>query len=236
MTAIITQARVNSRRLPNKIFKEADGISYLQHHIERLRKTNLQIIIATTNNGSEMPIINFCKEQNIQFFCGDELNVLQRFYECALQFKLSHIIRVTSDCPLIDAEVIKRGLEAYKKTEIETYYSNTIKRSYPRGLDYEIFSFKALQDAYLNATEQQDKEHVTPYINKNKSGKISVQQDAFYKDISRFRITLDTQEDETLLKMLIENYNSAHLSGEKIAEILMKNPKLSAINAAKEQK
>jgi spore coat polysaccharide biosynthesis protein SpsF len=238
MVAIITQARVNSSRLPNKIFKEAKNVSFLSHHISRLRETDLRVIIATTNNGSEQPIVAFCESNGLDCFCGDENNVLKRFYECAKKFGVTTIIRVTSDCPLIDPAVITQGLSAYQKYNNENvYYSNTIQRMYPRGMDYEIFSFKLLEEAFLNATDDSDKEHVTPYIWKNTSGNIQVKQDAaLNEDCSNYRITLDTTEDNELLTKLIEEYDAEKLDCRAIIEILKEHPQLVQINNMIEQK
>ncbi len=236
MNAIITQARVNSTRLPNKIFKKAGGISFLQHHINRLRQTGLPIIIATTNDGSEKPIVEFCRVNDIPVFCGDENNVLKRYYECAKKFGVTTAIRVTSDCPLIDPGIISRGLEVYKKQPANTYYSNTTVRSYPRGMDYEIFSFQLLEDAYKHATEESDKEHVTPYIWKNRSGKVNVMSDVCPGDDSRFRITLDTPEDQHLLTLLIEEHGAAKLDCAGIVKILNEHRELASINQMIEQK
>ena len=238
MVAIITQARVNSSRLPNKIFKEAKNVSFLSHHINRLRETGLRVIIATTNNGSEQPIVAFCENKGVDCFCGDENNVLKRFYECAKKFGVTTIIRVTSDCPLIDPEVIREGLSVYQKYNNENiYYSNTIQRMYPRGMDYEIFSFKLLEEAFLNATDDSDKEHVTPYIWKNTSGNVTVKQDLnLNEDCSGYRITLDTEEDKELLTTLIEGYNADEISCKGIIDILKKHPQLVEINSMIEQK
>lgn len=236
MIAIITQARVNSSRLPNKIFMEADGISFLQHHINRLKKTGLKIIVATTSNGSEKPIVDFCTQQNIDCFCGDENNVLSRYYHCAKKYGITTIIRVTSDCPLIDGTIILKAAEEYKKFNTQTYYSNTVKRYYPRGMDYEIFSMELLEQAWLNASEESDKEHVTPYIWKNKPGNVIIKYDITATDYSNYRITLDTREDKQLLTELIENYNAASLDCNAIVKILNNNPELAAINKFIEQK
>jgi spore coat polysaccharide biosynthesis protein SpsF len=236
MIAIITQARVNSSRLPNKIFMEAGGITFLQHHINRLKKTGLKIIVATTSNGSEKPIADFCAQQNTDCFCGDENNVLSRYYHGAKKYGVSTIIRVTSDCPLIDGSIILKAVEQYKKYNTQTYYSNTVQRSYPRGMDYEIFSMELLEQAYLNANEDSDKEHVTPYIWKNKPGNVIIKYDVTAADYSNYRITLDTREDKQLLSELIENYNAAALDCTAIVKILQNYPELAAINKFIEQK
>ena len=108
MTGIITQARINSSRLPNKIMLEAGGKSFLQHHTERLSKTSLPVIIATTDDGSEKPIVDFCIKKNLTYYRGSESDVLKRFYEAAVENNLTTIIRVTSDCPLIDVDIIMK--------------------------------------------------------------------------------------------------------------------------------
>ena len=236
MIAIITQARVNSNRLPNKIFLEAKHHSFLYYHIERLKKAELPIILATTNNGSERPIVKFCEVNQLSCFYGDEQNVLKRFYECAKKYKLKTIIRVTSDCPLIDGNIIANGLAAYKQYDDVTYYSNSIKRTYPRGMDYEIFSFRLLEDAFNNAADDSDKEHVTPYIWKNRSGKVNIRHDIAGEDNSNFRITLDTVEDQILITKLIEEHNASALDCNAIVKILKNNPGLSVINKFIEQK
>jgi spore coat polysaccharide biosynthesis protein SpsF len=236
MIGIITQARVNSTRLPNKIFKQAGRISFFQHHINRLKKTGLPVIVATTNNGSESPIVEFCKANKLPCFCGDENDVLKRYYLVAKEHGLTTIIRVTSDCPLIDPGIIKEGLAAYQKLPANTYYSNTTVRSYPRGMDYEIFSFALLEEACLKATDESDREHVTPYIWKNRSGQVSVKADVSREDNSNFRITLDTEEDRVLLSRLIEEHAADKLSCSDIVRILKNDPVLAAINGHIEQK
>ena len=237
MEAIITQARINSSRLPNKIFLEAAGRPFLYYHINRLKKANLPIIVATTNNGSEKPIIEFCKENNLLYYCGDEKNVLQRFYQCAVKHHVDKIIRVTSDCPLIDADIIEKGIATYRALNNNcVYYSNALKRTYPRGMDYEIFSFQLLEQAFLNAEEFSDKEHATPYIWKNRSGKVLIEHDLNTNNDEDLRITLDTEEDKILITKLIEEFNASELNCKEIIKILRNNIQLVDINKAIEQK
>jgi spore coat polysaccharide biosynthesis protein SpsF len=215
---------------------EANDHTFLYYHIERLKKTGLPIIVATTKNGSEKPIVEFCKFNHLSCFCGDEQNVLKRFYDCAKEYKLDTIIRVTSDCPLIDGNIIRNGLAAYRQFDDVTYYSNTIVRTYPRGMDYEIFSFRLLEDAFKNATDDSDKEHVTPYIWKNRAGKVNIKHDIAAEDNSNFRITLDTVEDQVLITKLIEEHNASELDCHAIVNILKNNSGLSGINEFIEQK
>lgn len=236
MIAIISQARVNSSRLPNKIFLEAGGKPFLWYHTERLKKTGLPVIIATTNDGSEKQIIDFCEEQKISCFRGDEQNVLKRYYDCAVKYNVGTIIRVTSDCPLIDGKIILKGLHEYKLQDLNTYYSNAFERTYPRGMDYEIFSFDMLKDAYEHATDEGDKEHVTPYIWKNRQGNTILKHDLSKENNSIYRITLDTAEDCLLLTKLIEEHAAHKLDCKGIVEILKNDPALVDINKHIEQK
>lgn len=236
MVAIISQARVNSSRLPNKIFLEAGGKSFLLHHVERLEKTSLPLIIATTNDGSESPIVAFCENKSLNYYKSDENDVLKRYYETAKKYGVTTIIRVTSDCPLIDPQIILKGLQAYKSLPANTYYSNALQRTYPRGMDYEIFSFDLLKDAFDNATEQPDREHVTPYIWKNRSGKVNIAHDIQGDDGSTFRVTLDTKEDQEVITKLIEDYRANDLDCGNIVKVLRQHPGLVGINKMIEQK
>ena len=238
MIAIITQARVNSTRLPNKIFLTAKNKSFLAYHIDSLKATGIEVIVATTNNGSEKPIIEFCNKNDVHSFKGEEDNVLKRFYDCAVKYKIDTIIRVTSDCPLIDKEIILKGVGEYQKIKNHAliYVSNTIDRTYARGMDFEIFSFQALEDAFYNAKEFSDREHVTPYIWKNKSNKIVIKQVLDSENSSDLRLTLDTKEDQHLLTELIEKYNAEKLSYNQIKTLLNDNESLRSINQHIEQK
>ncbi|MGZ4035728.1 MAG: cytidylyltransferase domain-containing protein [Bacteroidia bacterium] len=234
---IITQARMTSTRLPGKIFKEINHKNLLQYHIDRLKQTGFDIAIATTINATDDCVCEFAEKQQIKFHRGSENNVLSRFHETATKFKFDIIVRVTSDCPLIDPHLIRNSLEKYLKfNNTNLYMSNGVERTFARGFDFEIFSFQLLDAAFKNAKEESDLEHVTPYIWKNKSGKVElyhVKQDI---NNSGLRITVDTQDDFNLIKILIEKYNADKLAYNEIEEILSNHPELVAINSHIEQK
>jgi len=236
-TGIIIQARLGSTRLPNKILRKANNKPLLEILVNRLKKAEIPFYIATTVNPGDEGIVEFANTHSIPFYRGSENNVLERYYHCAKQFDLDIIIRITSDCPLIDASLIKKGLDEYSRSaNPRLYFSNTIERTYPRGFDFEIFSFNLLNDAFTNATEESDKEHVTPYLWKNKPGDVDVKQLKGATDESEFRITVDTPEDYLLVKKLVEDYNAEGLSGADIISILRSNPELPLINRHIEQK
>ena len=234
---IITQARMTSTRLPGKVMKLIAGKPVLKHHIERLLQTDFPVFIATTVNETDNPIIDFCLENNVPFNRGDEQNVLSRFYFCAQENNLDVVVRVTSDCPLIAPELLKNGIETYLKTrDPYLYLSNALVRTFPRGLDFEIFSFSLLERAFKEATRPEDQEHVTPYIHQNRTGDINFFHFKNPENKSNYRITLDTPEDFELLRILIEDYNADKLSGSDIINLLDAHPELVAINAEVEQK
>jgi spore coat polysaccharide biosynthesis protein SpsF len=234
---IITQARMTSTRLPGKILKEVCGKTLLKYHIERLKKTNFEIIIATTTNATDNKIVEFAVNEGIHFYRGNEDNVLSRFYETAKQFKLDTIVRVTSDCPLIDAGLILAGVDKFIELNNENLYiSNCFPRTFARGFDFEIFSKAALTHSYKNAQDIGDLEHVTPFIHQNKSGKTIFFNISQPNNNSHLRVTVDTFEDFELVKQLIENYNAHNLSYIEIEKILNSNPELININAHIEQK
>ena len=234
---IITQARSTSSRLPGKVLIKVGDATILSHHIKRLQSSGFEIFIATTENSSDDPIAAFCTENNYPFFRGSESNVLDRYYKTAKKFNLDIIIRVTSDCPLIDGNVIKSAVAEYLLlNDDEVYLSNGIERTFPRGFDFEIFSLSLLEDAWRNATEDFEKEHVTPYLYQGKNKRIKIKQFLHNTDKSRYRLTLDTKEDYELLRILIEDYHADKKSVDEIISIMDNHPELSQINKDVEQK
>lgn len=234
---IITQARMTSSRLPGKIFKEIKQKSLLQYHIDRLRKTDFDIAIATTTNHADDCVAEYSNQNNIKIHRGSENNVLSRFHETAVKFNYDIIVRVTSDCPLIDPHLIRNSIEKYLKlNNPHLYMSNCIERTFARGFDFEIFSFELLDNAYKNAIKESDLEHVTPFIWKNKSGNVEMYHVKQIEDNSNLRITVDTSDDFELIKQLIENYKADELSYTEIETILKSHTNLTDLNAHIEQK
>jgi spore coat polysaccharide biosynthesis protein SpsF len=228
---------MTSTRLPGKIFKEINNKSLLQYHIDRLKQTKFDIAIATTTNKTDDCICDFANSQNLKLYRGSENNVLSRFYETAVKFKFDIIIRVTSDCPLIDPYLIRNSVEKYLRFNNQNLYmSNSVERTFSRGFDFEIFSFSLLKDAFENATDESDQEHVTPYIWKNRSGKVEFYHVKQEENNSDLRITVDTQNDFELIQKLIEVYNASDLPYTEIEKILRNHPELIAINSHIEQK
>ena len=141
-TVLILQARTGSVRFPKKIFSKIGKRTLLEIEILRLKKIKLvdKIVIATTNKTEDKKICDIASKLKVDFFQGDENNVLKRYYDAAKKFNAHIILRVTGDCPLIDFKIITKNLKKFKISKYD-YLSNTINPTYPDGLDFEIFSF-----------------------------------------------------------------------------------------------
>lgn len=236
---IIIQARMGSSRLPGKVLKEVLKKPLLAYEIERLRRVTRadEIILATTTDSLDDVLVDFAKNSGIKFFRGSERDVLSRYYECAKENKFDIVVRITADCPLIDPKIIDQILETMLDCKLYEYVSNTLSRSYPRGLDCEAFYFKNLEEAFKSATEPADREHVTLYMHRHiRSDRMRNISNP--KNLSHHRWTVDTQEDFELVKNILEalypqNPNFDFLD---IVHLLDKNPAWLSINAHIEQK
>lgn len=236
----IMQARVGSSRLPEKVLKEIAGKTVLEHDVDRLKRVKRidEIVIATTVEEKDYKIVDESKRLGVKFFRGSEEDVLSRYYFAAKENNADVVIRVTSDCPLLDSEItddiIKFYLDNYPKYD---YVSNTLDRTYPRGLDTEVFSFKALEKAFNEAKEKFEREHVTPFIGGN-NNVFSNYQFKDNEDNSHLRLTLDTDEDlELITEVYSELYDIDENFGLKdIVNLFKKRPELIDINSEIEQK
>ncbi len=234
---IITQVRVTSTRLPAKVLLAVAGRSYLEHHLDRLSRTGLPVIVATTTNFNDDLVVQVCEEDGIPVFRGSEDDVLSRFAGAAREHDLDAIVRVTSDCPLIDPEIVAAGVDRWRaENDLDLYISNCLERTYPRGMDFEIFSTARLYDAEANATLRTDREHVTPYLHQNRSGEMRLLNLPWSGGGAQYRLTLDTADDWKLLDALIEDFGGTELGCAELVAILDEHPQLAALNAHIEQK
>jgi spore coat polysaccharide biosynthesis protein SpsF len=234
---IITQARMTSTRLPGKVLLPAGGQTMLGHHVRRLGASGHPVYVATTTNATDDVIAQAAPALGAEVHRGSEDDVLSRFAATAAAFDLDVIVRVTSDCPLIDGTVIRDGVTAFLELhDDEAYLSNTIRRTYPRGLDFEVFSASALHDAQASVRDSAGREHVTPFFYRNDSGRTTVHQVERSGDASHYRLTLDTVEDYALLRFLIENHRADELGAEELIALMERHPSFARLNAHIEQK
>ena len=234
---IVSQARTTSSRLPGKILLCAGEKTVLEHHFDRLKSSGHPVILATSTKRSDDVLCSLAKANAVAFVRADENDVLSRYAEAKKDFNLDVLVRVTSDCPLIDGKLIAEGIRKYLELDNPwIYLSNMIERTYPRGFDFEIFSSKLLDYTLAGKLENEDKEHVTLFIRKNKEKKVLIQHLLNTTDESKFRITLDTADDWSLIKTLIVNYSAQNMGSNMIIELLKDNPDLAKINQHIEQK
>ncbi|TGE24847.1 acylneuraminate cytidylyltransferase [Hymenobacter aquaticus] len=234
---IISQARMGSTRLPGKVLLTARGISMLEFHVGRLQSSAMPVYLATTTLPEDDVLAQWAQQHQIPCYRGDSANVLSRYYEAAVQFQLDTVVRVTSDCPLIDGQLIGQAVRQYQAANNPALYlSNGLQRTFPRGLDFEVFSFALLEQAQQHATSASDQEHVTPYIHQNRSGHVEFAHILHPTDASKYRVTLDTPEDWALIKELLEHYHADLLTADELIALLDQHPELVALNAAIEQK
>ncbi len=206
-TVLIVQARMTSTRLPGKVLREVLGRPLLSYQLERLRRIKEadEIVIATTVNREDQPIVDLCHKESVACFRGSELDVLERYYLAAREHDADIVVRITSDCPLIDPTVSGAAI-GFLQTHFNEYdYVNVA--GYPRGLDTEVFSFKTLEEAFREATEKPEREHVTPFIYRTRSDKYRLHTVENLLPIPPHRWTVDTPEDfELITKILTALY------------------------------
>ncbi|MBN1384684.1 MAG: glycosyltransferase family protein [Elusimicrobia bacterium] len=235
--SVIIQARMSSSRLPGKILKNLpynSGITVLGQVIRRLRcsKEIDDIIIATTIEKEDNRVVDIARKENVKYFRGSKEDVLSRYFFAAEENGADIIVRVTSDCPVIDPEIVDLAIEKHIKARAD-YTSNFLKRTYPHGLDVEVFKFDTLKKTYKNACRDYEKEHVTPYIfNRPSTFKISqvVAPDELYApDI---RVTLDTEEDYALLCAVFDYLydRNKYFNAYDVINIFKQKPWLKLIN------
>jgi len=240
----ISQARMGSTRLPSKVLKTIQDKPLLQYHIERLRQASHinQLIIATTGLPQDKAIVSFCQQHDISYFCGDENNVLSRFYHAAKSYQILStdlIIRVTSDCPLIAPELIDSLIQQHIENNIQGI-SNIDIHSYPRGFDAEIFTMAALETAFLDAKTCYQFEHVTPYFYQHpeRYPQLSIKSDINNIKNSPLRLCVDEIDDFNLIKHLVQNYpmNIIKASANDLIQFMHQHPEVSRINQNVQQK
>lgn len=232
MTGAIIQARMGSTRLPQKVIKEIEGKTILEHVIERVKRIKNvdKVILATTSKREDDILEKIGKNLKVSVFRGSENDVLDRFYRAAKLLKVDPIIRITADCPLLDPRVCEKVIDYYLKGDYD-YVSNASPPTFPDGLDTEVFSFQALEKSWKEVKLLSEREHVTPYIYRNpqifKLGNVSSEI-----DFSHLRLTVDEKADLILIREIYkELYHQNPLFGlEEIIKLFERKPELAKIN------
>ena len=239
MIAAIIQARMGSSRLAGKVLADIGGHPMLWHVVHRvLRCRNIErVVVATTTNGQDDPIASFCKAEGILCVRGSEHDVLERYFQAAEIAQADVVVRITSDCPFIDPEIVDVVVEAFVATPGCDYASNTLHYTYPDGLDVEVFSAAALTLAREQAKSPLEREHVTPYIRTaTKAGRpiFSIINVENKKEAvpARLRLTVDEQADLDFARLIYARLGKQHpfFGLREVLHLLQQEPDLMEIN------
>ncbi len=233
----IVQARMGSSRLPGKALLDIHGRSMLARVVRRAGRSTLidDLVVATTGREADDAIVSECNALGISSFRGSEDDVLDRYYQAAMAFSADCIVRITSDCPLIDPEIIDRVVQAFLDNRPD-YASNTMEGTYPRGLDVEVFTFAALRKAWHEASADFEHVHVTPYIYQHPE-QFRMLSVTGRENASHYRWTVDTREDLALIRTIYEKIDRDDLfSWRDALELFKREPNLAEINRHIRQK
>jgi spore coat polysaccharide biosynthesis protein SpsF (cytidylyltransferase family) len=230
VTAII-QARMTSTRLPGKVLIQVMGRPLLSYQIERLRfsKKIDRIIIATTTNKEDDQVVELVNRKRVKYYRGDEYDVLDRYYQAAKEYEVEHIMRLTADCPLIQPDICDRMASTYFQGGFDYLRTGP---TFAQGLDCEILSLISLEKAWKNARLKSEREHVTLYI-RNHPELFATKTVENGTDDSKYRITVDHEEDYLVVKAIIENLygdNCKYLNIEDIKSFLESHPAIFVLN------
>ena len=229
-TIAIIQARLTSSRFPNKVIQKIGSYTLIEFLINRLKSSKEidQIIVAIPDNTKNKLIKKYTK--NTKLFFGNESDVLDRFYKAAKKFKANNVVRICGDCPFIDASIIDSMVRLLKKEKFD-YVSNTIKPTFPDGLDVEVFKYSVLKEIWVRAKKKYDREHVTPYILKNKRFKKFNYK--YEKDLSNLRLTIDEEIDLKLINIIYSHLkNKKNFGINEIRKLYDKDNKLFLMNSS----
>lgn len=231
---------MGSTRLPGKVLKRLSGRTVLEHVVRRVRACEDldAVVVATSEAPNDDPVAGVAQRCGAEVFRGSENDVLGRFLGAARETRADVIVRITADCPLLDPQVLKEVYRRFRESEGADYVSNTLARTYPRGLDVEVMSAAALERAHAEARKPYEREHVTPFIYGHPE-LFTLENVAWDRgDFALHRWTLDTSEDFAFIEAVYEAlYREGTVFGAaEVLALLDRRPELTAINGAVRQK
>ena len=232
---IVIQVRTGSSRFPEKILKKIDKRTVIEFLIDNLltKFKNKNLVIATTNLKKDSIILKILKKKNINFFRGSEENVLKRYLNCAQKFKINNIIQITSDCPLVDVNLIIKMKKIFFSKNLD-YLANTYppkKSMYPDGTDIEIYKYKSLLKLSKLTNKKEDKEHVTNFFWKNpKIFKTMIIKNK--ENNSKYKYSIDYKSELLLIRRILKIFKikKAFPSSDDVVKAIKKNKKLRKIS------
>lgn len=238
-TVVIIQARMGSSRLPGKVLTDICGQPMLGRVISRARQAQLpdDVVVATSSEPCDDELAAAAKRFGWRCIRGSHLDVLDRYYQAALQLKPDIVVRVTADCPVIDPGIIDEVVAAVMCQESAVdYASNTLEpRTFPRGLDVEALTFETLKTMWRDAKEPSCREHVTPWVYRNPD-KFRLHGIVNAADCSGYRWTVDTVEDMELARRIYTHFGSAEFDWKDVLKACLTNADWQQINSHIQQK
>ncbi len=236
MILAILQARMSSSRLPGKVLLPIVGQPMLALQIERVLQSDTidHLVIATSNDPSDDVIADFCQNSilgsRVTCYRGSLDDVLARFYQAALLYQPTHVVRLTGDCPLTDPRVIDTVVRQHVQLDMD-YSSNVEPPTYPDGLDVEVMKFSALEQCYQHARLPSEREHVTSYLRHHSNFFQSVNI-TYHEDLSEHRWTVDNPEDYQFVDRVYQALypKNHHFTTQDVLDLLIKEPELRDIN------
>jgi spore coat polysaccharide biosynthesis protein SpsF len=233
---IIIQARMTSTRLPGKVLKTVAGQPMLAWQLRRLTQCSAvdEIVVATTTNRSDDPVVDLARREGLGWFRGSEANVLSRFVGAARQAEADIVVRLTADCPLIDPQITDWVIQDLAEHQGECdYASNVLKRTYPRGLDVEAFFMDTLLRIDRLGRSQLAREHVTVFLRSERPDLFLLRSVADTEDNSDLRWTVDSELDLQLIRLLYEELDlgTKVVPYRSMLAYVRQHPEITAINA-----
>jgi glutamate-1-semialdehyde aminotransferase/spore coat polysaccharide biosynthesis protein SpsF (cytidylyltransferase family)/predicted dehydrogenase len=228
----IIQARMGSSRLPGKSLAEIEKRPMLWHVVQRVKRATMvdRVVVATSTASADDAIEKMCIENGIPCYRGSENDVLDRYYGAARAEKASQVVRITADCPLIDPEVIDRVVSRFQSGDLD-YASNAMVRTYPDGLDTEIFTFSALQKAWHEARKPSEREHVTPYLRSGKFRTANLENTSKFSHL-HCRWTVDERADLEFVRAVYRSFRDRDsFFMEDILQLLRDQPEIERLNS-----
>ena len=228
---------MGSTRLPGKVLLDLNGHSMLARVVRRTQRAKLldEVTVACSTEPADEAIVSECRKLGVRVHRGSGSDVLSRYHGAASEFGADAVVRITSDCPLIEPEIVDRVVAEFQRSGAD-YASNTIDRSYPRGLDTEVFKKSALDRACKEAKEDYEHVHVTPFLYHHPE-LFKVVQVKQAEDLNELRWTVDTPEDFEFVSQIYRHFNgNDDFSWLDVLAYLEKNPKVSEINSHIRQK
>ena len=203
-----------------------DNHNVLDYVINQLRfsKSIKNLIIATTFLEEDDIIVEYAKKNNLEYFRGEPLDVLDRYYQCAKKFSLETIVRMTSDSPFLDPLIVDKTVNKFQEGDFD-FVSNNLIRTFPIGIDTVVFSFKTLEQAWKEAKLPSEREHVTTFIKKNKEV-FKIYNLENNQKIPIYRLTIDRNEDLEFLRAIASNITKQPILMEDIYELFLQKPKI----------